>query len=77
MKASLPCNESEFEANNAEEYHTIASRDGPSPSLSLVDVVQDLISDAPENSQLAQLSAFPLFLAIIGGFRIAVVATEG
>jgi hypothetical protein len=66
MKASLPGDETVYEALDGEAYVAISSRVNMRSNMSLVNVVQDLMAINPETSRLSHLSAFPSFLVILG-----------
>jgi hypothetical protein len=66
MKVPLPGDEIVFEAVNGESYVAISSGESLRPNLSLFSVVQELMTADPESSRLSRLSAFPLFLVVIG-----------
>lgn len=66
MKVSLPGDEIVFEAMDGKSYVAISSGESLHPNLSLFSVVQELMAADPEISRLSHLSAFPLFLVVIG-----------
>ena len=66
MKVSLPGDEIVFEAVDGGSYVATSSREILRPNLSLFSVVQELMAADTESSRLSHLSAFPLFLVIIG-----------
>jgi hypothetical protein len=77
MKVSLPGDETLFEAADGESYVVISSKENSCPNLSLASVVQDLMAVGPENLRLCHLSAFPLFLVIIGKCVCAIAIWYG
>lgn len=69
MKASLPGDETLFEAADDKFYVAIFSKGQVKPNLSLASVVQDLMAIGSDSSRLSHLSAFPLFLVIMGKYH--------
>jgi hypothetical protein len=66
MRVPLPGDEIVFEAVDGEYHVAISSGESLRPNLSLFSVVQELMAADPESSRLSHLSAFPLFLVVIG-----------